>query len=141
MKKGKEGKGKAEMEGKIPRSAERPGTEGWKLGKVRGMLSIHHPSLPHPDLTVLAVLSWPFDQPLLSPFPHGPFGLGKGLLEGVLFRVHLIIQELCRQLSAVVDLNLHRETGFVTIRKVNTMEWRYRRCKDKGTTQMEMVLQ
>lgn len=123
MKKGKEGEGKAEVEGKIPRSAEKPGTKGWKLGNVRGMLSIHHPSLPPLDLTVLAVLSWPFDQPLLSPFPHRPLGLGEGLLEGVLLGVHLVIQELCCQLSAVIDLNLHMETGGVTIRKVSAAEW------------------
>lgn len=124
MKKGKEGEGKAETEGKIPRSAEKAWNEGLEAGKRQGgMLSIHHPSLPHPHLTVLAVLSWPFDQPLLSPFPYRPFGLGKGLLEGVLLGVHLVIQELCRQLSAVVDLNLHTETGRVTIRKVSAVGW------------------
>lgn len=87
------------MEGKIPRSAER------KPGSAAGMLSVHHPVLR--DLTVLAVLPRPLDQPLLSPFAHGPLGLGKGLLEGVLLGVHLLIEELRRQLSSIIDLDLH----------------------------------
>lgn len=63
------------------------------------------------DLTVLAILARALDQPLLSPLAHGPLGLGKGLFEGVLLGVHLLVQELCRQLRAVVDLDLQRETG------------------------------
>lgn len=90
---------KAEMEGKIPRSAER------KPGSAAGMLSVHRPVLR--DLTVLAVLARPLDQPLLSPFPHRPLGLGKGLLEGMLLGVHLLVEELRRQLSSIVDLYLH----------------------------------
>lgn len=87
------------MEGKIPRSAER------KLGSAAGMLSVHCPVLR--DLTVLAVLAWPLDQPLLSPFAHRPLGLGKGLLEGMLLGVHLLVEELRRQLGSIVDLDLH----------------------------------
>lgn len=86
------------MEGKIPRPAER------KPGSGTGMLSVHRPVLR--DLTVLAVLARPLNQPLLSPFPHGPLGLGEGLLEGVLLGVHLLVEELRCQLGSIVDLDL-----------------------------------
>lgn len=87
------------MEGKIPRCSVET-----KLGSAVGMLSIHRLVLR--DLTVLAVLVWPLDQPLLSPFPHGPLGLGEGLLEGVLLGVHLLVEELRRQLGAIINLDL-----------------------------------
>lgn len=87
------------MEGKIPRSAER------KAGSAAGVGWCPFSAAPQ-DLTVLAVLARPLDQPLLSPLAHGPLGLGEGLLEGVLLGVHLLVQELCRQLRAIIDLDL-----------------------------------
>jgi hypothetical protein len=58
-------------------------------------------------LAVILILSWAPDEALVAPLAPWALGLGKGLLEGVLLGVHLIVEEFGRQLCPVANLNLH----------------------------------
>lgn len=69
------------------------------LGEVAGG---RRPSL----LAVIPVLTRAADEALVAPFAPRALGLGEGLLEGVLLGVHLVIQELGRQLCPVPNLDL-----------------------------------
>ena len=57
-------------------------------------------------LAVIPVLARAPDEALVAPLASWALGLGEGLLEGVLLGVHLVVQEVSRQLRPVPDLNL-----------------------------------
>lgn len=57
-------------------------------------------------LAVVPVLAGATDEALVAPLASGALRLGEGLLEGMLLGVHLVVQELGRQLRPIVDLNL-----------------------------------
>lgn len=70
------------------------------------------PVPPGPYCPSLAVLYSPprtLNEALVPPFPRRSSRFGEGLLVCVLLRVHLLVEELLRQLVSVVDLQLQQQ--------------------------------
>lgn len=70
--------------------------------------TVHMPGqLRSGHLAVIPVLARTTDEALVAPLAPWALGLGEGLLEGVLFGVHLVVEELGCQLRPISNLNLH----------------------------------
>lgn len=70
--------------------------------------TVHMPTwLRSGHLAVVPILAGATDEALVAPLAPWALGLGEGLLEGMLFGVHLIIEELSCQLRPIANLNLH----------------------------------
>lgn len=57
-------------------------------------------------LAVISIFAGAPDEALMAPLAPRALGLGEGLLEGMLLGMHLIIEELSRQLCPITNLDL-----------------------------------
>lgn len=70
--------------------------------------TVHMPAwLGSGHLAVIPILAGATDEALVAPLAPWALGLGEGLLEGVLFGVHLVVEELGRQFRPIANLDLH----------------------------------
>lgn len=79
-----------------------PGVAGWQPCSPCA-----RPCSQSRHLAVFPVLPGAPDEALVAPLAPRASGLGECLLEGMLLRMDLIIEELGRQLCSIADLNLH----------------------------------
>ena len=74
---------------------------GWGDDKALSLSLTLQPALP---------IRWTLDEALTAFLPCWATRFGEGLLEGMLLRINLIIQELLCQLIPIVNFHLHTDT-------------------------------
>lgn len=85
-----------------PQEATQTGSPGWAQQGTNPPTS-----RAWRHLAVIPILARASDEALVAPLASRALGLGEGLLEGVLLGVHLVIEELGRQLCPIANFNLN----------------------------------